>query len=63
MIKTRTDEERQYDRFWETVMGRERIILQIKACKKVLITLSDAPFVHNDALQINMEKDGMDMMP
>ena len=58
MIKTKTEGDREYDRYWQTVLGRERFVVQIKACKKALIILASSPYVFEDAVEINMAKDG-----
>ena len=58
LIKTKTEGTREYDRYWQTVMGHERFVVQIKACKKAVIILASSPFVFEDAIEINMAKDG-----
>ena len=54
MTQAQTSGSHEYDAFWQTIMGREHVLLQVRACRDVVVLLASSPFVFEDGLELHL---------
>ena len=58
MTQAQTSGSNEYYAFWQTIMGREHILLQVRACRDALVLLASSPFVFEDGLELHLVTPG-----
>ena len=59
MTQVQTTGTSAFDAFWQTVMGRERFLLQVRACSDVIVLLASSAFIYEDALELHIVNSGL----
>ena len=58
MTQAQTSGSNEYYAFWQTIMGREHVLLQVRACRDALVLLASSPFVFEDGLELHLVTPG-----